>query len=207
MGRRGRKPKDVGLKTLTTTAEYLQFYKAVAPKEKLNPDDVAEMRRRFENYINMCIQYNVDIGNLACYHAIGISKEVADVWKARDRNLNPERAELLDEVDSLCSAYRESQMTTGAISPVTGIWWQKNYDGLKDIHESRVIEEIRAPADLKAIQERYGEVIDVDFKRAEKPAITTKKKRTKKISSEEEKPLETAENASEEETKKDPPEE
>lgn len=208
MVRKGRPPKkDEGIQSLTTTSEYLSFYRAIAPKEKLDPEDIAEMRRRFENYISMCIQYNVDIGNLAAYHAIGISKEVADLWKARDRTANTERAEFLDQVDSLCAAFRESQMQTGKLSPVTGIWWQKNYDGLKDVHESRIIEELHAPADLKAIQERYGEVIDVDFKRAEKPKLTAKTKKAKKDSEETEKALEQAETASEEEIEKDPPEE
>lgn len=208
MVRKGRPPKSgEGLQSLTTTSEYLSFYRAIAPREKLDPEDIHEMRRRFNNYIDMCIQYNVDIGNLAAYHAIGISKEVADIWKARDRSVNTERAEFLDEVDSLCAAFRESQMQTGKLFPATGIWWQKNYDGLKDVHESRIVEELHAPADLKSIQERYGEVIDVDFKRSEKPKLTVKTREMKKDSEQEEIPLETAETASEEEIKKDPPEE
>ena len=35
----------------------------------------------------------------------------------------------------ICSAYREGLMADGKVNPVTGIFWQKNYDGMKDQSE------------------------------------------------------------------------
>lgn len=104
---------------------------AIMPKEPLDYNDVDEMERRFENYLRMCAEWDMKVGNQAAYMAIGIDKGTAYDWLHRS-NGNPRRSDFVKRVQKICATYREGLMEDGKVNPVTGIFWQKNYDGLKD---------------------------------------------------------------------------
>lgn len=74
------------------------------------------------------------VGNMAAYAAIGIDKDIAFTWKNQTVS-NPERANFIKKVQKICALYREGLMEDGKVNPVTGIFWQKNYDGLRDQSE------------------------------------------------------------------------
>lgn len=107
---------------------------AILPTEPLNRDDVEEMERRFARYLEMCAEWDMKVGNQAAYAAIGIDK--GDAYEWTNRNLgNPARTAFIKKVQKICAMYREGLMEDGKVNPVTGIFWQKNYDGLKDQQE------------------------------------------------------------------------
>lgn len=107
---------------------------AILPTEPLDHNDVAEMERRFEHYLKLCAEWDMKIGNQAAYAAIGIDKGTA--WEWENRNLrNPARTDFIKKVRQFCAMYREGLMEDGKVNPVTGIFWQKNYDGMKDQQE------------------------------------------------------------------------
>ena len=53
---------------------------AILPTEPLDRDDVEEMERRFAFYLEMCAQWDMKVGNMAAYAAIGIDKADAYEW-------------------------------------------------------------------------------------------------------------------------------
>jgi hypothetical protein len=44
-------------------------------------------------------------------------------------------SEFIKKVRKICAGNREFLMQDGKINPITGIFWQKNYDGLKDVQD------------------------------------------------------------------------
>ena len=117
-------------------AQKIDFYLKILPDkdEIIDLNDVEMMEQRFYRYLQLCAQYDQKIGNQAAYAAMGVTKE--QVWDFINRNKsNPQRSDFLKKVQQICGMYREGLMEDGKVNPVTGIFWQKNYDGMKDQQE------------------------------------------------------------------------
>lgn len=145
----------------------INFMLDIIPTEPLDYDDVEEMERRFMVYLQKCAEWDMKVGNLAAYAAIGINKDTAHDWAVRYTKQHPERAQFIKKVRQICAMYREGLMADGKINPVTGIFWQKNFDGMKDqqdvvvtpnnpLGEKRDAESLRQ----KYLENTYGELPD-----------------------------------------------
>ena len=125
-------------KEVNTTEEYnadtISFIMSITPTEPLDPNDLDEMKRRFQNYLEMCVKYGKKVGNQAAYMAIGVDKGTVWDWINRNQS-NPQRSDFFKKVQQICGVFRENLMADGKVNPVTGIFWQKNYDGMKDQQE------------------------------------------------------------------------
>ena len=137
----------------------IQFMMAIMPSEPLDYNDVAEMERRFNRYLQLCAEWDMKVGNQAAYAAIGIDKGIAWEWENRSLG-NPARTDFIKKVRQICALYREGLMEDGKVNPVTGIFWQKNYDGMKDQQEV-VLTPNTSPlgeqADAEALKQKYLE--------------------------------------------------
>lgn len=137
----------------------IKFMQAILPTEPLDTDDVEEMKRRFQRYLELCAEWDMKIGNQAAYAAIGINKDHVYDWTVR-RQTNPKRADFVKRVQQFCAMYREGLMEDGKVNPVTGIFWQKNYDGMKDQQEV-VLTPNASPlgdqTDAEALKQKYLE--------------------------------------------------
>lgn len=137
----------------------IAFMQAILPTEPLDHDDVEEMERRFQHYLTKCAEWDMKIGNQAAYAAIGINKDLVYEWTVR-RQTNPRRTEFVKKVQQFCAMYREGLMEDGKVNPVTGIFWQKNYDGMKDQQEV-VLTPNASPlgdrTDAEALKQKYLE--------------------------------------------------
>ncbi|MBO5032411.1 MAG: hypothetical protein J6D08_11090 [Lachnospiraceae bacterium] len=137
----------------------IQFMMAIMPSEPLDYNDVAEMERRFNRYLQLCAEWDMKVGNQAAYAAIGIDKGIAWEWENRSLG-NPTRTDFIKKVRQICALYREGLMEDGKVNPVTGIFWQKNYDGMKDQQEV-VLTPNTSPlgeqADAEALKQKYLE--------------------------------------------------
>lgn len=135
----------------------IAFMQAILPTEPLDHDDVEEMERRFKHYLAKCAEWDMKIGNQAAYAAIGINKDLVYEWTVR-RQTNPRRTEFVKKVQQFCAMYREGLMEDGKVNPVTGIFWQKNYDGMKDQQEV-VLTPNTSPlgdqTDAEALKQKY----------------------------------------------------
>lgn len=137
----------------------IAFMLAITPTEPLDYDDVAEMERRFMNYLKLCAEWDMKVGNQAAYAAIGIDKNTAWDWANKTIG-NPARSTFIKKVQQYCATYREGLMEDGKVNPVTGIFWQKNYDGMKDQQEV-VLTPNTSPLgeqkDAEALRQKYLE--------------------------------------------------
>ena len=160
----------------------IAFMQAILPTESLDNDDVEEMERRFIRYLDLCAQWDMKIGNQAAYAAIGIDKGIAWEWVNRCTT-NPARTDFIKKVQKVCALYREGLMQDGKVNPVTGIFWQKNYDGMKDQTEMVLTPNnpLGDSADTEALARKYldnADIVDVPegeisevAERAESPKI------------------------------------
>lgn len=146
----------------------IMFMQEILPTEPLDYDDVEEMERRFQRYLQKCAEWDMKIGNQAAYAAIGINKDVVYEWTNRQLG-NPRRTEFIKKVQQFCAMYREGLMEDGKVNPVTGIFWQKNYDGMKDQQEV-VLTPNTSPLgeqkDAEALKQKY---LDATYGVAELP--------------------------------------
>lgn len=139
-------------------AKVTAFMMEIMPKEPLDTQDVAEMERRFMNYVQKCSEWDMKVGNQAAYMAIGITKEQAWEWENVVKG-NPARCDFIKKVRQFCGVFREGLMQDGKVNPVTGIFWQKNYDGMKDQTEMVLTPNnpLGEQKDMKALEQKYLE--------------------------------------------------
>ena len=105
----------------------------IQPPELTDPDCI-ERWEKFTAYLRMCAEKDMKVGNLATYMAIGIDKTIA--WKWENEQLSKDRRNLIKSIRQVCAVYREQLMQDGKVNPVVGIFWQKNYDGMRDQTET-----------------------------------------------------------------------
>lgn len=151
------KPAEQSEYPSKSNARYIEFMMAIMPTEPLDPSDVPEMRRRFKHYLEQCQIFDMKIGNMNAYVAIGITRQMAFNWANNIRAYNPERAAFIQQVQDMCGGYREAMMQDGKINPVTGIFWQKNHDGLKDQQEVVTVQKsaLGELPDMEKLQQKY----------------------------------------------------
>lgn len=137
----------------------IQFMLDITPAEPLDVWDVQEMERRFINYLRICAERDIKVGNMAAYYAIGINKDIARDWIHQDRQMRNARTLFIKKVQQICAMTREGLMQDGKINPVTGIFWQKNYDGLKDQTETIITPNnpLGDSTDSETLKRRYLE--------------------------------------------------
>ena len=128
----------------------------------VNIKDVNDMRQRFYLYCALSERVGMRIGNMNAYHAMGISFKVASDWRSGGSGSTAERRELIAEVDAICSGTREMLAGMQQINPVLAIFWQKNYDGLKDVQDHVVStgDPLGDKQSREQIQEKYQDIIE-----------------------------------------------
>lgn len=127
-----------------------------------NIKDVNDLRKRFYTYCSLAEACNMRIGNMNAYNAMGIDMETARNWRLGKSGSTAERRQLIHEVDSVCSGTREMLASSQQINPVLAIFWQKNYDGLRDVQDHVVsagdpLGDRQTP---EQIQEKYQDIIE-----------------------------------------------
>lgn len=163
-------------------ATTIRFMMEITPKEPLDKKDVAEMERRFQHYLDTCAKYGKKVSNLAAYMAIGTTKDEVREWITQTKT-NPERSRFIKKVKEICGVYREQLMADSKVNPVTGIFWQKNYDGFRDQTEITV-----APTnpldDTKSTEElakKYADAAYIDSTATEVKEISEKSQKAEKV--------------------------
>lgn len=142
---------------------YIKFIRELSLLPKIDNTDLDAMKNRLDEYLAICEKYGMKVGNQACYFALGIDKNDAYDW-THGRSRSPEFSDFIKKVQKLCAMYRENLMQDGQINPVTGIFWQKNYDGLKDQQEVVLTPNnpLGAETTPEELQQKYIEATYVD---------------------------------------------
>lgn len=153
------------------TQKFDEYMLAIKPRTKLNPNDVDELKRRFNNYRKKTIEYGMEYANINAYNALGLSSEQIKSYTGARYADNPERGDFLRGVLYFLGSYREQAIMKGYMPQIPGIFAQKNYDGMRDVAEVQHTHISEAPRDMKSIAARYQDVIDVEFQPKEKKQI------------------------------------
>lgn len=162
----------------------IEFLLVISQLPKISTNDLPALRKRFYDYLDLCVKYNMKVGNMAAYAAMGVDRDTVNGWESgKRRSSQKEYQEFAREIKRVCGMYREMLMQDGAINPVTGLFWQKNYDGLQDQQEI-----ITATKDLlgenmsrKEIEDRFSaDFVEIDdFKEVKEPEQLTEPVQTK----------------------------
>ena len=125
-----------------------------------NRKDPASLRSCFINYVLLCQQDGFKVGNLAAAVAMGIKYSDIQAWSV---GKNEEYKQLAIFVKNTCAMMRENLIADQKINPVIGIFWQRNYDGLRnDTEQQQAIQETSKDEGMTAedYSKKYGNLID-----------------------------------------------
>jgi hypothetical protein len=120
--------------TNPNNSRYIAFIAELNSWPTVNNKDIPAMEQRLAEYLELCQKYGIKVGNQSCYFALNIDKDDVYNW-THGLSRSAEFGDFIKKVQKICAMYRENLMQDGQINPVTGIFWQKNYDGLKDQQE------------------------------------------------------------------------
>lgn len=99
--------------------------------QPLDRKNKEELDQRFDDYLRLCMAYQIQPSNQACYLALGISKQTMSDWENGVKGATFQ-ADFSKKVKQTISAFREIAANEGKINTVWAIFMGKNYDGLKD---------------------------------------------------------------------------
>jgi len=126
-------------------------------------NDPESLRSCFLNYIRLCVENGFKVGNIGACTAMGISYPILNQWRSgARRSNNPEYKKLAEFVMSVCSMAREQMITDQKINPVIGIFWQRNFDGLRnDTEQQQNLTDNTSDENMTASEYRkkYGKLI------------------------------------------------
>lgn len=120
-------------------ANVMAFLEYVTPETRGNRFDLPELKRRFDRYRQACVDFNIRPSNLNAYRALGFQKQLVFDYINGLIDCPEDTRLFLIDVGEYCASYREMLGIDGKIHPATLIFWQRNYDGLKDQHEQVII--------------------------------------------------------------------
>lgn len=125
--------------------------------------DPAQVEDAIDGYFRSCIERGVRPGNMGLYAALGLSRqEVSNELRGMTHKLGSSTVDVLKKACVAMSMYRESLGSSGKLNPVTLIFWQKNYDGLKDQQDVVITPNASNEPDLTMDQIESDIPIDID---------------------------------------------
>lgn len=95
-----------------------------------NHKDIESMKSCFIAYLQLCQEDGFNVSNLSAYAAMGFYSVNAFEYYAKSDD--PDRRAFATFVRSTCAMVRENKISDSKINPVIGIFWQRNYDGLRN---------------------------------------------------------------------------
>ena len=156
-----KKSPVIGNNGITATKEEISKITAhaleIALWDEIDTKDPEQLRDRTLKYLQYCIDNNIKPGNLGLYNAWGITK--GEVSNIQQREPSSQRTAVIKKSRQIMSQIREQLMADGK-----GIFWQKNYDGLKDQQEVIVEprKQIEADKTPEEVQQMLADDIPID---------------------------------------------
>ena len=99
--------------------------------QPLDRKNKEELEQRFRDYLELCRLYQIQPSNMACYLALGVSKQEMSKWENHEIGTTL-LWDFAKKVKQTISTFREIAANEGKINTVWAIFMGKNYDGLKD---------------------------------------------------------------------------
>ena len=123
--------------------------------------DLLSLKSCFIAYLQLCQEDGFSVSNISAYASMGFYNTSHFDQFARAES-NPERKEFCAFVKQTCSMFRENMIGDNKINPVIGIFWQRNYDGLRnDTEQVQAVQEQMDDefSSSKSYKEKYKNLI------------------------------------------------
>lgn len=92
-------------------------------------NDLLSLKSCFIAYLRLCQEDGFKVGNLGAYASMGMDYESFFHWSRKD---DPDIKQFVKLVKRTCAMFRESMVSENQLNPVIGIFWQRNFDGLRN---------------------------------------------------------------------------
>ena len=77
----------------------IEFLLVISQLPKISTNDLPALRKRFYDYLDLCVKYNMKVGNMAAYAAMGVDKNTVNDWESgRRRSSQKEYQEFAREI-------------------------------------------------------------------------------------------------------------
>lgn len=85
----------------------IEFLLVISQLPKISTNDLPALRKRFYDYINLCVKYNMKVGNMAAYAAMGVDRDTVNCWESgKRRSSQKEYQEFAREIKRVSVACR-----------------------------------------------------------------------------------------------------
>ena len=124
-----------------------------------NRDDLVSLQSCFVNYLKLCQEDGFKISNISAYAAMGMTKnQFHSFMRYGDQKIK----DFCSKVQMTCSVSRETLISDNQINPVIGIFWQRNFDGLRnDTEEVQANEEMEDNySEDQSYKDKYKNLVD-----------------------------------------------
>lgn len=129
--------------------------------------DPGQVKRAIIAYMDDCASAGKRPGNMGLYRALGMSRQdVNNVLTGKSKSkASPVCIDIIKKALNMLSEYREQLGLQGKLNPVSLIFWQKNYDGLRDTQELEVVAKPSHIPDMTPdeIQQQLEKDIPIDI--------------------------------------------
>ena len=164
----GRKKKELALQPKTpeeidTNTRVINHAIAIQQIAKtVNLKDPESIKAGFANYLVLCQRNGCRVSNVGAAAALGVKWWTITNWS---RDGNKEYKAIAETILTACSLIREQLIAEGSINPVIGIFWQRNFDGLRNDTEQTAQaasenENEKISETAQDIRNKYGSLID-----------------------------------------------
>ena len=92
-------------------------------------NDLLSLKSCFVGYLQLCQKNGFSVSNLSAYASMGFDYMTFAYFAKKD---DPEVREFCTQVKKTCAMFRENLVKDGKLNPVIGIFWQRNFDGLRN---------------------------------------------------------------------------
>ena len=120
--------------------------------------DVMSLKSCFIAYLRLCQEDGFNISNLAAYASMGMDHKAFGYYEKKD---DPEMKAFCKFVKETCAMFRENLVADSKLNPVIGIFWQRNFDGLRNDTEQvqAITEQNEEYSGSSGYKDRYRKLI------------------------------------------------
>lgn len=123
-----------------------------------NRSDLNTLKSCFIAYLQLCQEDGFSVSNISAYASMGFSQ--ANLFDRYSQKDDPEIRQFCGFVRQTCAMFRESMVSANKLNPVIGIFWQRNFDRLRnDTEQVQSAQDMDDFETAKSYKDKYKNMI------------------------------------------------